>query len=146
MFLTPYVSATRPFAFWGDIDKEFDRIFEGLSRDSAVSERSGWELQEEKGGWSLQVLVPGFTADQIKIDVTPETLSLSGSRTTAVPEGARLIRRERPALDFSRSFQFPHAVDADNVSAHLDHGVLTVKLPKRPETQPRSIKIQNPTA
>lgn len=143
MFLTPYVSSARPFAFWGDLDKEFDRIFEGLSRDSGVAERSGWEVNEDKGGWTLRVLVPGFSADQVKIDVTPETLSLSGSRPVGAPEGARLIRRERPTLDFSRSFQFPYAVDADKVSAHLDHGVLTVKLPKRPEVQPRSIKIQN---
>lgn len=142
MFLTPFVSAARPFAFWGDIDKEFDRLFEGLSRESASNEVTGWEVHEEKDSWSFRVLVPGFTADQIKIDVTPETLSLSGSRADKLPGGAKLLRRERPTLEFSRSFQFPHAVDVDAVSARLENGILSVTLPKRPEVQPRSIKVQ----
>lgn len=141
MFLTPFVSAARPFAFWGDIDKEFDRIFEGISRESASKDLTGWEVHEDKDAWTFQVLVPGFTGEQIKIDATPETLSLSGSRASGAPEAARLLRRERPTLEFSRTFQFPHAVDADNATAHLENGVLTVKLPKRPETQPRSIKV-----
>lgn len=146
MFLTPFVSAVRPFAHWGDLDKEFDRIFEGLSRDAAGGDLSGWELDEEKDAWTFRVLVPGFTADQVKIEATAETLALSGSRSLAGPAEGKLLRRERPTLEFSRTFQFPAAVDADQVSARLEHGVLSVRVPKRAEVQPRSIKVQIPQA
>jgi HSP20 family protein len=59
-----------------------------------------------------------------------------------VPEGYRAIRRERTPLKFTRSFKLAKELDLDAVEAKLEHGVLTLSIPRRPETMPRQIEIK----
>jgi HSP20 family protein len=61
----------------------------------------------------------------------------------APPEGYSVHRQERTASRFSRSFTLPCAVNGDAISASLEHGVLTVTLPKAPESQPRQITVKS---
>lgn len=143
MFLAPYVSVPRPWSAWADLDKEFDRVFEGLS---GTDTPTGWEVHETPEAWAFTVLVPGLNADQIRIDATLDTLSLSGRRAVPVTEGYKVIRQERGDLHFARTFQFPGPIDADHVQAELKSGVLRVTVPKRSAPQPRLIKVQTPTA
>jgi HSP20 family protein len=48
---------------------------------------------------------------------------------------------ERSHGSFARSFTMPDGVDAENVSADLKQGVLTLRIPKKPEVQPKRIAI-----
>jgi HSP20 family molecular chaperone IbpA len=48
---------------------------------------------------------------------------------------------ERSVGEFSRVFQFPGRVERDNVSASLDNGILTVKVPKAKKLETRRINI-----
>jgi len=48
---------------------------------------------------------------------------------------------ERSHGSFARSFTMPDGVDAENVAADLKHGVLTLRIPKKPEAQPKRIAI-----
>lgn len=141
MFLTPYVSAPRPFAFWSDLDSEFDRIFENTSNATPSSALMRWDVREEKDQWLFTVLAPGLTASDIKIDATSETIAISGSHARTVPEGYKPVRQERLDLTFNRTFQFPTPIDPEQVTASLVDGVLTVRAHKRAAAQPTSIKI-----
>ena len=46
------------------------------------------------------------------------------------------------SLAFSRSFSLPPYVDADKIKAESRDGVLTLHLPKKPETKPREIEVK----
>jgi HSP20 family molecular chaperone IbpA len=48
---------------------------------------------------------------------------------------------ERSVGDFSRTFTFPGRIDQDNVTAKLDDGILTVRVPKAPKHEARRINI-----
>ena len=50
--------------------------------------------------------------------------------------------QERSFGSFQRSFQLPETVDPDKIEASFKKGVLTVKLPKKPEAQKPAKKIE----
>lgn len=139
MFLSPYVSVPRPLSAWADLDKEFDRLFKGVSRPATPK---GWEVKDAGDAWVFTAGLPGFTVEELKVEATEQTLSLSGARSFKAPEGFKLLRQERNDLHFSHSFQFPQPVNPDGIEAKLEHGVLTVSVPKKSVTTSRTIKIQ----
>ena len=51
-------------------------------------------------------------------------------------------RYERTYGAFERSFTLPATVDAGNIKATYEHGVLTVALPKAENAKPRQIQVQ----
>jgi HSP20 family protein len=87
--------------------------------------------------------VPGLTAEDIDLQVTQAGLTISGERQIVRPDGYTVHRAERGSFRFSRSINLPVTVDPDQVSAEVRHGVLTVKLPKSPESQPHRITIRS---
>jgi HSP20 family protein len=57
----------------------------------------------------------------------------------------RYHRTERFYGSFSRTFTLPATVDADQIEAKYENGVLSLKMPKKAEARPRQIKISTPT-
>jgi HSP20 family protein len=48
---------------------------------------------------------------------------------------------ERQYGSFTRTFTLPGTVNAENVSANYDKGVLKISLPKKAEAKPKQIKV-----
>jgi HSP20 family protein len=74
--------------------------------------------------------LPGVKQEDLDIQVEKDVLTIRGER-----------KGERSAGAFSRAFTLPKHVDAEKIGATLKDGVLTLTLPKRPEAQPRHIKV-----
>ena len=71
-------------------------------------------------------------------------LNVTGTRASE-PEkenGDHFYVRERPVGTFSRSVRFARDVDSDKIDAKLDHGVLTVTVPKAATALPRQIEVR----
>jgi HSP20 family protein len=90
----------------------------------------------------LTAEVPGLAEGDINITATMDSLTLSGERKAPVPEGYAVHRQERGALRFARSFTLPAKIDVEKITAGLKHGVLTVTMPKHPESQPKAITVK----
>lgn len=65
------------------------------------------------------------------------------------PDGVRIDRprfalryREYALGDFFRQFELTEAGDQDDIGANLQHGVLTLTLPKVAKAKPRRITVQ----
>jgi HSP20 family protein len=86
--------------------------------------------------------VPGMKESDIKIEITQDVLSLSGERKAESPEGYAVHRRERSPVTFSRSVALPCKVDVEKATATVTDGLLTLTLPKTPESQPRQIPVK----
>ena len=70
------------------------------------------------------------------------SLALATARKLAAEgESEKYHRVERGYGAFSRRFTVPSTVDANRVEASYQDGVLTVKLPRREESKPRQIQI-----
>jgi HSP20 family protein len=90
----------------------------------------------------LKAELPDMTREDINITVENGTLTMSGEKklSNEVKE-EQFHHVERRYGSFSRAFSLPQTVDPAKVSAEYKNGVLTVRLPLREESKPRSIKV-----
>ncbi len=90
----------------------------------------------------LRLELPGVPPENLTVESRENALSIAGKRETEVPAGGSLHRRERSGAEFSRSFQLPEDAEPGGAEARYEHGILTVRVPKREEAKPRQIKVR----
>jgi len=133
-------------AFASEIDRFFNAGLEPVSqRRGLVPPINAFHNDD---AITFQAELPGFSLDDIEIAAAPEEITIRGHRPNAVPEDTQPLRIERAAGRFERTLPLPFPVDTDNATASLEHGVLTVTLPKSSSARVRRIAINglNPTA
>lgn len=97
---------------------------------------------DNRDSYMVRMEAPGVPPDQFTIESQGRTLTISGKRESATTEGASFHRRERTGGNFARSLQLPEDADSSRAEASYEHGVLTVRVPKREEAKPRQISIK----
>ena len=97
---------------------------------------------EDDNHYFVEAELPGMQMEDLEIFVNGSQLTIKGERKEPSGEPGTWHRRERGYGKFARIFELPHVVDAEQVNAELKHGVLTVKLPKQPESRPRRIEVR----
>ena len=86
--------------------------------------------------------LPGVSPDAIELDVERNVLTVKAERRpTRETEHVEMQVAERPLGMFSRQLFLGDTLDAENISAHYDSGVLTLRIPIAPQAKPRKISI-----
>lgn len=99
-------------------------------------------VYEDKEHLFVEAQVPGIDMQDVKISVTGHTLQLHGERKEERAEDRDNYHfREAQYGSFARSFRLPGYVNPNQTTARYEKGVLTVQVPKREETKPKSIPI-----
>ena len=115
------------------------------TENTAVDLRA--DVRETAAAYILQLDVPGVAKEDITVDVDEKTVRVEATfkrASTEPAEGetaATLVLTERVNGAASRNFRLPHAVDAEKASAHHEHGVLTLTLPKKNATTQKRLPI-----
>jgi HSP20 family protein len=87
--------------------------------------------------------LPGLKLPDLEITVTAgNQLAIKGKREQKGPEKVEWHRQERGFGSFERTIELPISVDAGKVEAHLENGVLTIKLAKSPTAKPKKIPVK----
>jgi HSP20 family protein len=87
--------------------------------------------------------IPGMEAKDIDIEVTGNTLNVSGERKEEKEEKGKTWHRiERKTGSFARSVTLPSAVMEEKVEAAYKDGVLTITLPKTEEAKTHKVKVK----
>ncbi len=108
----------------------------------AVVNQGALDVVEENDGYTVTMVVPGVAPEQIDITVTGRTLTITAEAPTRPAESeVRQHMREFVIGRVARRVEFPLPVDADGVTAHGAHGVLTVRVPKSAVAQPKRISV-----
>jgi len=84
--------------------------------------------------------VPGMNPSDVEITIEGDTVTIKGEIPAPV-ENVAYAAQERPYGKFQRVLRLNIPVQADKAEASFDRGVLTLTLPRREETRPRTIKI-----
>jgi len=140
--------ARNPLAELSRADHDLDWLFADLARDEAaradeLSTRSVpvslWASQEKL---RAAVRVPGVDPDSIDVSVVDNRLTIRGELPGSTErEDAGWIRRERPSGSFARTIELPFRIDAENVQARFENGLLVIDLPRPEKERPRRIQI-----
>lgn len=138
MKLIRYDYPTRPAA--SDLDRFFNEFWGSFPRfgnmfESAVSTpKIAADLYEDDSNVYARFELPGFKKEEISIELENAVLSVNVERK-GDEKGAG-------ALSASRSVTLPDGINAEDVSASYEDGILTVTLAKSPELKPRTIAIK----
>ncbi len=101
-----------------------------------------FEVKETKDAYVFRADLPGVKEEDVDVTVTGTRLTVSGKREAEERrQDDRYYAYERSYGSFTRAFTLPDGVDTEHVEASLDGGVLTVRVGKRPEDQPRKISL-----
>jgi HSP20 family protein len=99
--------------------------------------------ETEKDGLVLKAELPDMKREDISVTVENNTLTLKGERKfDGEARKEQFHRVERAYGSFSRSFRLPQTVDAAKIAAEYKNGVLTVTLPVKAESRPRTINVE----
>ena len=123
-----------PFNEMSRLQQDLDQLFGVSNGERVVGFTPAVDVVEDTDKIELHADLPGVKQEQLEIQVEKDVLTLRGERT--LPR-----KGERLSGAFSRSFTLPKTVDVEKIAATLRDGVLTLTLPKRPEAQPRQIKV-----
>lgn len=120
----------------------FGNRFEHIFRRGAGLSGPRVETADEPEGVVLRAPMPGVSEDGLKVVVHGQTLTIKGEQANPVPEGYQVLLRERSPVRFQQSFTLSTDLDGTRAQARLENGVLVVRIPKRPEMQPKTIDVQ----
>jgi len=127
---------------FSELSRIQDRWF-GLSWPEAKAEFTpAVDIYEDEKAIYLKAELAGIKPEEIKINVEKQVLTLEGERKFEKEEKKEGYHRvERSYGSFRRLFSLPENVAAEQIQAAYKDGVLTLTLPKNPETKPIEIKI-----
>jgi HSP20 family molecular chaperone IbpA len=79
---------------------------------------------------------PGINADEVKIEIEDDILTISGEHEQhAEAQYKHYVRHERRCGSFSRSITLPADVDANKITATTHDGVVEVTIPLPEESK-----------
>lgn len=125
---------TQPASFWQDIHQDMDQWF--AVANSQLDNSARWlaavDVVEHNDHYVLKADLPGIAREDIEIVYQDNALTIKGERSASnhsENEGYKHI--ERSYGMFQRTFHLPENIDAENISATSENGVLSVHIPKQ---------------
>jgi len=95
---------------------------------------------EGADGYTLEVEMPGVTKDGLDISFENNELTIIGRRSLPAVEGMLIHHESRPD-NFRRTFELDPSIDANKITAKIEHGLVTLTLPKAEHVKPRKITV-----
>lgn len=130
----------------GNLERTMDRMFGdflGTAPATYAEFAPSLDVTETDDAYVVRAEVPGVAPADLQITVEDATLTLSGEKKADdVAKDGRWHRTERRYGRFTRSIEFPHAIDGDHVQASFKHGVVTVTLPKPEKVKARTVNVK----
>ena len=101
-------------------------------------------LTESKDFVTVQAVVPGFAESDLDITLAKDILCIAGRHRSEVPGGFTARHRGRRASDFRSEIKLLNEVAWVDTEAHLERGVLTIRLRKDAPSSRPPIPIRQP--
>jgi len=124
------------------VNSLFRDMNEGESPLSTASFVPAVDIYEDDKKVMLKLEVPGLEQKDLDVSVENNTLTVKGERKFEKEEKEENFHRiERRYGSFFRAFTLPSTVNTEDIHASYNAGVLKLELAKKPEAQPKQIKI-----
>jgi HSP20 family protein len=123
--------------------EEMDRMFGQFGGRWRNGGMMPMDAFESDGVYTLRFDLAGADPDAVDVTVEHGVLTITAERPVEETEGVNWLVRERPTGTHSRQVRLGDRLDAANIDAQYDHGVLTVTIPIRPEAKPHKVSIRS---
>ncbi len=135
-------STWSPFAEMQRVQDEVNRLF-GVAPDGWNDGSPRVNVATSEDGARLFLQLPGYRVEDLELSLEGAKLSVRGKRASiASAETDVWHAREFGDAEFERQFELPFRVQADEVSASFENGVLEIYLPRLAEERARRITVK----
>ncbi|WP_211356885.1 Hsp20/alpha crystallin family protein [Phaeodactylibacter luteus] len=129
------------------LTKFFDDFFNHSITDVFGSDYSlsqpAINVLEDKAQFTIEVAAPGFNKEDFDIQADKGRLTIKGEHSAKEEvKEEKIMRREFSFSSFSRSFQLPENIEASQIAAKYENGVLRIALPKVAKEEAAVKKIE----
>lgn len=135
----------RNYRTWDNlVDEFFNTVPATFGRDISLN-TPAVNIHETADAYHLEVAAPGLQKEDFKISLEKGMLTIGyENKTETENKDYKTHRREFSVKSFKRSFSVEENINADNIQAKYENGILNVYLPKKEEVKvmPKQISIQ----
>lgn len=148
--------AMSPWDPWGELaglhstmDRIFGDVFGTRGSQGADDSRSGLRvympvnLRETSDSYEVEAPVAGFGPDDIDVTFSDGLLTIKAEKKGQREEQGQYLRREFPRASSARQLALSGEIDPEKIEANVEHGLLTVRVPKAAVVQPRRIRVSS---
>lgn len=125
------------------INEVFDNFFNDFPTHLKASTQ-GYPVadiyRDDDGSTVLEFALAGFKKKELAIDIQPDkrSITITGKAGEGNSKRQRIARR-----NFTRTYvNYDNNLDLSNAKAQFENGLLTVRVPQRPEMKPLTIDIK----
>jgi HSP20 family protein len=142
-------SSTSPFALMRRLSMEMDRAFGRFFGQGLGDRYATWvpaiEVTEHNGQLQVRAELPGLRPEDVKIEVTDDSLIIQGERKYEHEEKKKgSYRSERRYGQFFREIPLPEGANVEQVKAQFNNGMFEITIPGLEQTsKAREIPIQS---
>ncbi len=130
--------------------KTLDSFLDNLLSDLPVTQNNSMNFPavnicETNDNYELEFNVPGRKKEDFKITVDKNILTVSYEKNEEHKEETKqFIKREFVTQSFKRSFTLDEKINADDINAKYENGILFLTLPKKEEVKvmPKEISVK----
>lgn len=110
-------------------------------KHDGVTIRPHYTSRYDDEAWEVAVTLPGVARDQVNVSIENEILEVEASRSNLVPEGWQALGDYPTERRYQLRLDVGPEVDPERISASQEDGVLTLRLPLKEATKPRTIAV-----
>ena len=127
---------------FNNIDSWFDMVDPNFKNVTNDNWKPSFDISESNTVYKITVDLPGLDKNDISVDVSDNSLVISGERGKKEPNKIDYNYNEIRYGKFERSFSLSDGCIQDKISANMKNGVLEVSIPKTKELVKTSKKIK----
>jgi HSP20 family protein len=134
-----------PFGELEELQQATSQLLERVLSGAPLAESSFFtppvDIEETDDAWIIEAELPGVSRKDVNVEVRDDELAIVGEIKERERKGI-LRRRTRPVGRYEFRVTLPGPISADDLSANLSDGVLTVRVPKPEPARAHRIEVQ----
>lgn len=108
---------------------------------AAATTKPRFSTEGGQDATTVRVELPGVKKDGVDISVDDGVLSLRAKRASRAPADWKTLHRELDTSDYLLRLKLNGRFDESKLTAALDEGVLTLRLPVKEAAKPRLVPV-----